>query len=129
MSGYCDYLKVPNMTNNPEISIAEEYSAYPAGRDDTDGKFNGKRFKDKILVPKLRDAIEKGQKLIVSLDGLESCGSSFLDSAFGGMIRHGDFEKKKLSEVLMIAHKQPWQARYKNAIIEYIRRAKLIENN
>jgi len=67
------------------ISIASEYSDTPAGRYRTDGPFSGERFRDEMLLPALRenDSVE------VNLDGVVGFGSSFLEEAFGGLVRAG----------------------------------------
>lgn len=65
------------------INIAKDFTRYPAGRFRTDGPYSGERFREDLLVPALKatDIIE------VELDGVAGYGSSFLDEAFGGLIR------------------------------------------
>ena len=65
------------------INIAREYSRFPAGRYRTDGPYSGERFRDEVLVPALR----RGGQVEVELDGTAGYGSSFLEEAFGGLIR------------------------------------------
>jgi hypothetical protein len=68
------------------INIAKDFSMEPAGRYPEDGPNNGQRFRLEQLVPALASAT----KVIVELDGTEGYGSSFLDEAFGGLVRdHG----------------------------------------
>lgn len=66
-----------------KISIAREFSEFPVGRFYSDGPDSGERFRDEILEPALRDA----HKVVVVLSGTEGYGSSFLDEAFGGVVR------------------------------------------
>ena len=66
-----------------QISIAKDFSRYPAGRFLTDGPFSGERFRTEFLVPNL----ESGTEVLVDLDGVAGYGSSFLEEAFGGAIR------------------------------------------
>ena len=40
-----------------------------------------------ILYPKFMESIKKNEKLIVNLDGGYGYGSSFLEEAFGGLVR------------------------------------------
>lgn len=68
-----------------EIRIAKDYSRYPGGRYRRLGKYSGEEFRDDILVPALRD----DEEVRVVLDGTEGYGSSFLEEAFGGLIRVG----------------------------------------
>lgn len=64
------------------INIAKEFSPYPGGRYERFGKFSGEEFRDKLLLP----AIEEGP-VTVELDGVRGYGSSFLEEAFGGLVR------------------------------------------
>ncbi len=86
-----------NMETTEKISIAEDFSRYPAGRYPEDGKFNGTAFRKEKLVPPLRE----NHYVEVSLDGVVGCGSSFLEEAFGGLIREG-FGKDFLDSHLTI---------------------------
>lgn len=111
------------METNLHISIAKEFSPYPAGRDDQDGDFNGERFRKSLLLPKLQEALEKHVKLVVSLEGMQSFGSSFLEEAFGGLIRKEGVSKKDLKKVLEIDAGWVGNSRYRDAINRYIERA------
>jgi hypothetical protein len=77
------------------IFVAEDFSPAPAGRFPDDGPYPGASFRDKLLLP----AIRENDKVVVDLDGTELAGSSFLEEAFGGLVRAGITEmvlKKKL---------------------------------
>lgn len=78
------------------IAIAKEFSEYPAGRYREDGEFSGEVFRDDLLVPRLTqyDVVE------VNLDGSMGYGSSFLEEAFGGLVRLGKFTKEALRKKL-----------------------------
>lgn len=65
------------------ISIAQQFSETPAGRFRTDGPFSGERFRDELLYP----ALTGPDKVLVDLDGTLGYGSSFLEEAFGGLVR------------------------------------------
>ena len=106
------------------LNIAEEFSAFPAGRYEEDGPYNGTVFRKKFLLPRLLEAIEAGKKLVVSLDGLKSCGSSFLSSAFAGLVTDDKVDKTKVSNSLEICNTRPEHERYKIAINRYIASAK-----
>ena len=67
------------------ISVAEDFSPFPAGRTDADGPYNGTKFREKFLFP----ALQEGKHVIVIFDGVEGWGSSFLEEAFGGLLRRG----------------------------------------
>lgn len=65
------------------INIAEEFTRSPAGRYLADGPYSGERFRDVLLVP----ALERSRVVKVILDGAYGYGSSFLEEAFGGLVR------------------------------------------
>ena len=83
-----------------KISIADDFSKYPAGRYRDDGPFSGQAFREDHLVPALngRDVT----KVLVSLDGVAGLGSSFLDEAFGGLVRSSEFTKEFLDKRLQV---------------------------
>jgi hypothetical protein len=74
------------------INVASDFSRYPAGRYLTDGPNNGEKFRKEHLLPALR---ETQGSVIVNFEGARGLGSSFLDEAFGGLIREG-FTAKEL---------------------------------
>lgn len=106
-----------------ELEIAKEYSAYPAGRDDADGPFNGEKFRRDFLLPRYKLAVERGVDLVVSLEGVKSFGSSFLEEAFGGLVRKENVQKGDLKKRLKILIGRPGNARYQSAIDRYINQA------
>ena len=67
------------------LKVAEGFSKYPAGRFLTDGPYSGEAFRKRILEPAIRD----GKHLTLDLDGTRGYGSSFLEEAFGGLVRAG----------------------------------------
>lgn len=69
--------------NQTVVDVGAEFSRYPAGRFPDDGKFNGETFRKKHLSPPLK----AGYSLLVKLDGAVDYGSSFLEEAFGGLVR------------------------------------------
>lgn len=72
--------------SNMTISIASDFSRYPAGRYLSDGPYSGEKFRDDLLLPKLSE-LSEGSTLRVELDGVRGYGSSFLEEAFGGAMR------------------------------------------
>lgn len=85
------------------IVIAEEFSPYPAGRYPDDGEFNGTTFRRDHLVPALRafDIVE------VVFDGVAGFGSSFLEEAFGGLIREEGMDNESLGSRLVLSTTEP----------------------
>lgn len=84
-----EYVKEEKVATK-RISIAREFSEFPAGRIPDDGPNSGQRFRDDFLVPALQEAIKSNGVVEVNLDDTMGYGSSFLDEAFGGLVReHG----------------------------------------
>ncbi|CAN5874527.1 STAS-like domain-containing protein [soil metagenome] len=67
------------------IKISEQFSRHPAGRFFSDGEFSGQRFREEWLIP----ALAKDESLVIDLDDVRGFGSSFLEEAFGGLVRNG----------------------------------------
>lgn len=107
------------------IAVAD-FSTYPSGRDSRDGDFNGTRFREEILVPAVKSALADESKVVVSLANVMSFGSSFLEEAFGGLIRDGRFSKVDLKRVLLVDSGPSENDRYRDAILRYIDRARAI---
>lgn len=97
------------------ISIARDFSRNPAGRYRKDGRFSGEVFREDVLVPKL----SKGS-ICVILDGTDGYGSSFLEEAFGGLVRTRKWSLDDLKSKLTIeAQTKPYE-RYKLRILQYM---------
>lgn len=69
---------------NSRINIGKDFNKYPVGRYLTEGNANGQLFRENFLLP----ALNKGA-IEVLLDDAFGYGSSFLEEAFGGLIRAG----------------------------------------
>ncbi len=98
------------------IDVAKDFSPFPAGRLITDGPFSGARFRDEYLVPALRDndAVE------IILDGAKGYGSSFLEEAFGGLVRSGLFDRRALKDKLRLVGQKAGFSIYITNIWSYI---------
>ena len=77
--------RLNSLSAMPTINIASQFSRYPAGRFVSDGPFSGEYFRDNLLIP----ALDGGEKVILQMDGTRGYGSSFLEEAFGGLVRKG----------------------------------------
>ncbi len=75
-----------------------DFSPFPAGRYVTDGPYSGQAFRDNVLIPQLTE----NDLVQVDLNGAFGFGSSFLEEAFGGLVRVGKFSLKTLKEKLKI---------------------------
>lgn len=79
------------------IRIAEQFSRFPYGRYPDHGPNNGERFREEYLIPALRD----GRELAVDLDGARGLGPSFLEEAFGGLVRAG-FSPEQINSLIRV---------------------------
>ena len=97
------------------IKIAKEFSPYPAGRFIKDGPFSGEHFRTKFLEPRLR----RSEAFVVDMDGARGYGSSFLEEAFGGLVRQG-LAKNVIKEKMSI---RATNSSLKAEIFDYIEKA------
>lgn len=74
------------------INIGRDFSRYPAGRYISDGPYSGEAFREQFLLPSLR---KTNEIIVVEFEGARGYGSSFLEEAFGGLVRAG-FDKEAL---------------------------------
>lgn len=65
------------------VSIAKDFSRFPSGRYKRNGDTSGEAFRELFLEPPLK----AGDDVTVDLDGTVGYGSSFLEEAFGGVVR------------------------------------------
>ena len=91
-----------------KIKIAEDFSKAPGPRYRTEGKYSGQQFREDILHPRVLDALEQGVVLTVDFDGAFGYGTSFLEEAFGGLIRENQICRAKLSSLFQfVSYEQP----------------------
>lgn len=90
-----------------DYSIAKEFTRTPAGRYVSDGPFSGQRFREEVLLPALKD----GKQVAVSLDGAVGFGSSFLEEAFGGLVRAGISESALRNRLIVSSKLQTYTDR------------------
>ena len=90
------------MPDNLTIDVAKEFSRFPAGRIRGDGRYSGQRFREEILVPAL-EKVKTGGAVTVEMDGAVGYGPSFLEEAFGGLVRVERLDKTFLKEHLKIS--------------------------
>ena len=64
-----------------------DFTRTPGPRYRLEGKHSGEEFRDDRLNPRFLEAREQGRLLIVDLDGTSGYASSFLEEAFGGLVR------------------------------------------
>jgi hypothetical protein len=104
------------MNKNIKIQIAKDFSRTPGARFPEEGDFSGQDFRENILLPKLKEAFKLNVKLEIDLDGTAGMGTSFLEEAFGGLIRYNKIDYNKIKDtIIFISKSDP----------EYIREIKI----
>ncbi len=101
------------------ITIAQDFSKFPAGRFREDGKASGAAFRDDLLATALRSA----ERVVVVFDGVAGFGSSFLEEAFGGLVRECRLDKTFLDEHLRLQAEDPDLADFVQLAERYIEEA------
>ncbi len=82
-----------------KVSLAQDFSLEPYGRFRRDDPlYSGEVFREEVLAPKLREF----EKVEVNLDGTFGILPSFLDEAFGGLVRYEGFSSEQLHLKLTI---------------------------
>ncbi len=86
------------------IKVVQDFHPRPYGRYANDSigceDTAGEVFRDKVLAPALREY----DHVTVDLTGYNRYGRSFLDEAFGGLIRESGFTKEDLDRKLSYKH-------------------------
>lgn len=80
------------------FNFVDIFTDMPGGRYPTDGSYNGETFREEHLLPLLA---EHGE-ITIDLTGIYGAGSSFLEEAFGGIVRHGYYTSEQLKSKLHI---------------------------
>lgn len=83
------------------IKVSTAFSRFPGGRYPSDGSFCGQTFREDILVPALKAG---HKKIIIDISGVEGMGSSFIDEAFGGLIRENHFNPGELTDRIEVVY-------------------------
>lgn len=92
-----------------------DFTNYPGPRYEELGEGSGEEFRDKFLWP----AFQQDKDIVIDLDGVAGYGSSFLEEAFGGLIRTYKIPKTDLN-FLMSHIKSTYDPTLKDEVIEYI---------
>ncbi len=87
------------------INIAKEYTKTPGGRFIREGEFSGEDFRIKMLEPIYKEAQANNEQLTVILDGGYGYGSSFLEEAFGGLVR--SLKDPQISKIVIVSEEEP----------------------
>jgi hypothetical protein len=85
------------------IDIGKDFTRFPSGRYAKYGSTSGEAFRSRFLEPAFSSA---AQEIEVRLDGTVGYGSSFLDEAFGGLVRLGKWPLSEIQHRLKLITKE-----------------------
>ncbi len=83
------------------IRVAD-FSKTPGGRTPAQGPKSGQEFRNRILAPQVKKALQNGGSVEVNFDGVVGAPTSFLEETFGGLIRELDVPYEKLEKTLYV---------------------------
>ena len=107
------------------LIIAREFTRYPGPRHKEDGPKSGEEFRENVLVPRLAEAERAGDRVVVVLDGARGYTASFLEEAFGGLVRLKGFTRERLTRLLEVRATDPTIRYWAGRINEYISEAQI----
>lgn len=84
------------------VKISDVFSNTPGARFESEGPNSGEKFRKEILIPKYLEAKKKSEKLVINLDDCYGFATSFLEEAFGGLVRELK-EKDTLNNIEIIS--------------------------
>lgn len=85
------------------INVAQDFTRFPSGRFKKNGDTSGEAFRERFLEPPIREGLE----IKVDLDGTIGYGSSFLEEAFGGLVRALRIKPEDLNSRLHLTSSDP----------------------
>src|ERR1035437_2432847 len=101
-----------------KIRIAENVSRTPGARYRTDGPKSGEEFREELLEKYFND-IKDERIILINLDGVRGYTTSFLEEAFGGLVRKYGIDRVQ-KKIRIIATQRKL---YKERAEEYIKNA------
>ena len=101
------------------IVIARDFSKFPAGRFREDSDASATAFRDDLLVA----ALNNGDDVEVVFDGVAGFAASFLEEAFGGLVREHRMTKAFLDEHLLLRTGESELADFVRLAERYIKEA------
>ena len=105
------------------INIAKEFSPVPIGRYRADGDKSGEAFREDILYPKIFIAIKKQESLKIDFTGMYGLASSFLEEAFGGLVRKHHLSPDEVLRTIQFLPKESHFDLYIDLTKQYIKEA------
>lgn len=101
-----------------QINIANDFTPFPGGRYRKNGRGSGEEFRQRFLEPLFNEDAEA----IIELDGASGYPPSFLEEAFGGLVRQGHSVDEIRRRVSLKARDAAFEA-YRHLAWQYVERA------
>lgn len=98
-----------------KVGVAKDFHPYPGGRFPRHGEGNGETFRKVFLFP----VLSVGQHLEVVFDDASGFPASFLEEAFGGLVRDG-LELSQIKKLLTISVTDPDNDIYRDEAWQYV---------
>lgn len=89
-------------TANRVFSIKDDFSETPGARSRDEGDYSGEQLREEYLRPLMNAALEDKDVRIIDLDGTHGYLTSFLEEAFGGLIRVDKFRLSDINRLFSI---------------------------
>ncbi len=89
------------------IRISDDFTKKPGGRLISEGNFSGELFREKYLKPAYIKSQRDSETLTIDLDGGYGYGTSFLEEAFGGLVR--DLKDPSIQKIKIVSDEEPEQ--------------------
>jgi hypothetical protein len=98
------------------VNVSTDFTRFPSGRFKKNGTTSGEAFREQFL----EKPISQGQRVVIFLDGTVGYGSSFLEEAFGGLVRK---LKMRADRVLSLLEFQASDSSLVDEIKQYVKDA------
>lgn len=85
------------------VNIARDFTRFPSGRFKRNGDTSGEAFRERFL----ESQILQGEIITIELDGTIGYGSSFLEEAFGGLVRKLRLSPNEIHKKIKLISEDP----------------------
>lgn len=100
-----------------DLVVSDEFYRRPLGRYRTQGTYTGEAFREDVLLSKLSNLLPD-EKLTIDFSGVTMNGSSFLEEAFGGLVRKHGYTTESLRNKIIL--KFPRRPSLEEKVWQYI---------
>ena len=84
-----------------------DFTQTPVGRYIHEGPHSGEAYRKNILSDEFKQAMGSGQKLLINIDGLNACPSSFFNEAIFGLVEEYGITLETLMSIIKIDSTNP----------------------